>query len=50
MNKCLWVDMCGFQASMLEFGGCCLRRAKLRDYIFIQCDFEGVSMEEDAKL
>jgi uncharacterized protein YjbI with pentapeptide repeats len=39
----------GQDLSMLGFGGCCLRRADLRDCILIQCDFEGASME-DAKL
>jgi uncharacterized protein YjbI with pentapeptide repeats len=39
----------GQDLSRLGFGGCCLRRADLRDFILIQCDFEGASME-DAKL
>ena len=39
----------GQDLSRLGFGGCCLRRADLRDCILIQCDFEGASME-DVKL
>jgi uncharacterized protein YjbI with pentapeptide repeats len=39
----------GQDLSRLGFGGCCLRRADLRDCILIQCDFEGASME-DSKL